>query len=72
MQVTRLPPRDNPIWKKWARTDPILADMLRRGQPLTRDQWLRSAYTFDDVPNPLPPETESAMPPPFRLGHDVD
>ena len=64
------PPREHPIWQQWAKTNPVLGGMLQRGDPLTRDVWLRRNYVFDDVPDPVPPEIEDMMPPPFRQGFD--
>jgi hypothetical protein len=66
MTTQPLPPPDHPIWQHWAKTSPVLGGMLRRGDPLTRDAWLRSNYVFDDVPEQIPPEVEDMMPPPFR------
>jgi hypothetical protein len=40
--------------------------MLKSGEPLTRERWLRRNYVFDDVPEEIPPEVEDMMPPPFR------
>lgn len=44
--------------------------MLRSGEPLTRDMWLRRNYVFDDMPEQIPPEVEDMMPPPFRQQQD--
>ena len=60
------PPPDHPAWQQWARTSPHVQDMLRSGEPLTRDMWLRRNYVFDDMPEQIPPEVEDMMPPPFR------
>jgi hypothetical protein len=66
--MNRLPARSDPIWHKWARTDPILAGTLKHDEPLTRDVWLRRAYVLsDEVPDPVP---DDQMPPPFRHGVD--
>jgi hypothetical protein len=64
--MAQLPPPDHPAWQQWARTSPVLAGMLQRGDPLTRGTWLRRSYVFDEVPDPVPPEVEQQMPPPFR------
>jgi hypothetical protein len=66
----QFPPREHPNWQQWARTSPHLRDMLQSGEPLTRDMWLRRNYVFDDVPNPVPPEIEDMMPPPFRKPYE--
>jgi hypothetical protein len=68
--TTHIPPPNDPIWQKYAKTDPILRDMLQKGKPLTREQWLISNYLFDGVPEPVPHETEAAMPPPFRKPYE--
>jgi hypothetical protein len=53
--MTKNTPRpDDPIWQRYAKTDPIL----------------RGMYVFDGVPEPVPHETEAAMPPPFRKPYE--
>jgi hypothetical protein len=66
MKETTMPTHEE--WQRYARRDPILAGMIRDGKPLTREVWLRKAFIFheDGVPDPVPLETEEAMPPPFR------
>lgn len=73
MAEQKIPARDDPVWKQYARQYPIVGHMLERGEPLTREQWLIHNYLFDDggVPDPVPPETEERMPPPFRQESDL-
>jgi hypothetical protein len=66
----QFPPREHPIWQEWARTSPHVRGMLKSGEPLTRERWLRRNYVFDDVPDPVPPEIEDMMPPPFRKPYE--
>jgi hypothetical protein len=56
-------------WAEFAKRNPILKGMIRDHLPLTRETWLRRAFLFEDdgVPDPVPPETEESMPPPFRM-----
>jgi hypothetical protein len=44
--------------------------MLKNGDPLTRERWLVLNYLLDGVPEPVPHETEAAMPPPFRKPYE--
>jgi hypothetical protein len=46
--------------------------MIKRGQPLTREQWPKRNYIFekDGVPDPVQTEVEASMPPPFRKSFD--
>lgn len=59
-------------WAHYAKSSPILAGMIRDRKPLTRAQYLKRAYVFDGVPDPVPPEVEATLPPPFRKAFDED
>jgi hypothetical protein len=68
MAEQKIPDRNDPIWLTYAKRYPGVQDMIRRNQPLTREQWLINNYLLDEdgIPDPVPHETEMSMPPPFR------
>jgi hypothetical protein len=55
-----------------AKRNPILAGMVKRGEPLTRDQWIRRAYSLSDMPEPWTPEHEEQVPRVFRKKNPDD
>jgi hypothetical protein len=55
-----------------AKHDPILAHMVKRNMPLTRDQWIRLAYLLNDLPEEWTSEHEEAVPRVFRSDHSEE
>ena len=49
-----------------AKHDPILEDMVKHNEPLTRERWIRSAYSLSDIPDPWTEEHEQTVPRVFR------
>jgi hypothetical protein len=50
-----------------AKTDPVLAHMIKYGLPLNRKTWIETNYGGDsEIPKPWTAEDEAEVPPSFR------
>ena len=52
---------------RFGTNDEMVLSLLRRGQPVTRENWLLTAFRSESPPDPVPAEIEETMPPQLRL-----
>lgn len=63
----KVPRQIPPELRQAAKTDPVLAHMIRYGLPLNRKTWIEVNYGGDsEIPKPWTAEDEMEVPLPFR------